>query len=730
MEARSKKFRGSTAEEFQQNIDKVLSKLQEAGFRLNRDKCQWCLEEITYLGFKINSEGILPTDDKLEAIQKAQEPKNKTELQSYLGLLNFYRMFLPNASTFLEPLNFLLRASTPWKWSQSQSEAFQKSKDALFSSSCLVHFDPSLPIVVSADSSSYGIGACLAHVIDGKERPVFFASRTLNSAKRSYAQIEREALALVYALKKFHFYLYGHFFTLKTDHKPLLGIFSPDKQIPLMASGRIQRWCLMLQTYHFDLVHSSGKLLGNVDALSRLPVPHSDPEVVPIPAEWINSVHFFNSTQVNCTEIQKAVSTDKNLSQVYNFCINGWPSKSSPELQPLFQRRDELIIQSGCILWGTRVIIPSTFRSILLSELYSEHIGATRMKQLARSYFWWPHLDADIESIVQRCEHCLSQRNAPPKAELHPWTSPTQVWHRIHIDYCGPKHGYYFLVVIDATSKWMEVYKTKNITSSATISFPRDSFARYGIPVTLVSDNAPNFTSEEFEKYLTSLGIHHPKTAIYSPHMIGQAERAVQTFKNSDAYLKGEGELQKRIDQFLLKYRLTPHSVTGISPSELMFGKKIRCIFYLLHPSSSVQDRVVKSQDSIKSNYNKGHPQSLSLQPNDKVLARNYGRGLKWETAKVRRKISPVTYECEFDDGSISLRHQNQLWRDHRQSQSSIDNDTSFSSELPSEPSSPEPDSDPSFFPSSPGSDRSSAQSPIPSSHPQRVRQPPVRLKL
>ena len=437
---------GTTAENYLSNVEKVLDRLQTAGLRLNKDKCKWCLEEVTYLGFRVSAEGIKPTDEKLTAIRDAPTPKNKTELQSYLGLLNFYRMFLPSASSFLEPLNFLLRSENPWKWTNAQSQAFQKSKDVLLNSKCLVHFDPSKPIVVSADSSSYGIGSCLAHLIDGKERPVFFASRTLNAAERNYSQVEREALALVFALKKFHFYLYGHTFTLKTDHKPLLGLFHPDKQIPLMASGRVQRWCLMLQAYSFKLIHTSGKLLGNVDALSRLPLASVN-KSVPIPAEWVNSAQFFNATQVNAFEIAKSVRTDTTLSKVYNFCLHGWPNKLPNDLfslQPFFQRRNELTLQSGCILWGTRVVVPICFHRTLLSELHSEHLGMTKMKQFARSYFWWPGLDADIEQEVRNCRHCIENRHEPPKAELHPWSWPNQVWHRVHIDYCGPKHGYYF----------------------------------------------------------------------------------------------------------------------------------------------------------------------------------------------------------------------------------------------------------------------------------------------
>lgn len=661
---------GHTKKEFFIHLKNVLQILQDAGLRLNREKCQWCLTEINYLGFKINAEGINPNADKVTAIANSPIPTNITELQAYLGLLNFYRSFLPKASTALEPLNLLLRSNTEWKWGPQQQEAFEKSKSLLINSNCLVHFDPSLPIVVSADCSSYGIGAVISHIIDGKERPISFASRTLTKTERNYGQVEREALALVYALKKFHFYVYGHPITLKTDHKPLLGIFNPDKAIPILASGRIQRWCLMLQAYKFNLVHTSGKLLGNADALSRLPLANPN-ETVPVPAEWINLVDFLDSTIVTAKEISKCTEKDAILSKVLHFTHSGWPtnSKSIPSNLKVFSdKKSELSIQCGCLLWGTRIVIPEKCQKFLLKELHSEHIGSTRMKQLARSYFWWHGLDSDIEKLVQDCQHCLEHRHAPPKTELHPWIWPEKPWHRIHIDYCGPIRGCYFLVLVDAMSKWVEIFSTKSMTSEATINLLRSCFARFGLPAVIVSDNAPYFVSNEFQNYLKLLGIKHMTSTVYKPSMNGLAERMVQTFKGCVLNFEGEGSMQKKLDQFLFKYRLTPHSTTGVSPAELMFGRRIRSVFDMLRPTETVAEKVIEKQKQMKSAHTKGKPRSTTFMPEDKILAQNYGKGSKWLSGKVKQKTGSVTYKCQLDDGVIIDRHMDQLWKDKRNS--------------------------------------------------------------
>ncbi len=167
--------------------------------------------------------------------------------------------------------------------------------------------------------------------------------------------------------------------------------------------------------------------------------------------------------------------------------MTGWPNKVNPELQPLSCRKAELSIQNNCLLWGNRVIIPTDCKKKLISELHSEHVDASCMKQLARSYLWWPGLDAEL---VQQCAHHLQHYSAPTHVDLHPWEWPDKPWHRIHIDHSGPIKGYYFLIIIEAYFKYLEIYPTKSLTSATTIRLPRSCFSRWGLPITMVSDNA------------------------------------------------------------------------------------------------------------------------------------------------------------------------------------------------------------------------------------------------
>ena len=230
-------------------LSAVLGRLQKFGLRLKREKCFFMKESVEYLGHLIDAEGIHATPEKLAAIHHAPAPRNVTELRSLLGLINYYGKFIPNLSTILHPLNSLLQQNCQWTWSKACDLAFKQAKEALTSSDVLVYYNPSLPIKLAADASAYGVGAVISHTLpDGTERPIAFASWTLSPAERNYAQLEKEALALVFGIRKFHLYLFGRKFTLLTDHKPLLSILG-SKGIPSLAAARLQRWSLLLSAY-------------------------------------------------------------------------------------------------------------------------------------------------------------------------------------------------------------------------------------------------------------------------------------------------------------------------------------------------------------------------------------------------------------------------------------------------------------------------------------------------
>ena len=564
----------------------VLQHLESAGLTLKKSKCTFVVSSVEYLGHTIDAQGLHPSDSKVRAIHDAPSPTNITELKSSLGLLNYYHKFLPNLATILAPLHQLLQKDAVWKWTQKQEDSFLKAKSLLHFSSLLVHYDPSKSLSISCDASPYGLGAILSHQMeDGAELPIAFTSRTLASAVMKYSQLEKEALAIIFAVKKFHNYIYGRHFTLYLDHKPLQYLLNESKPLPTMASSRIQRWAITLSAYSYTIKHKPGKQLSHADALSRLPLA-DQPSDVPQPHDVVLMLNHLSETVIPAASIKAETDKDPLLSRPCHSLLSGGNiERDIQEFRPFERFSTELSVIDGCLLRGSRVIVPPTLRSLLLSKLHDTHPGINRMKSLTRCYIWWPGIDKEIESMVAKCQVCQENCSAPPQTVTHLWECPKTPWIRVHVDHAGPFMNHYFLILVDSYSRWIDVHMVPSINTENTVQTLRQIFSIHGLPEQLVSDNGPAFTSHEFKEFIQNNGIQHSLTAPYDPRSNGLAERAVQTFKT--AMKKMEGPLLEQIPRFLLQYRITPQTTTGQSPAELLMGRKLRTIFDLLHQDLS-----------------------------------------------------------------------------------------------------------------------------------------------
>ena len=301
------------------------------------------------------------------------------------------------------------------------------------------------------------------------------------------------------------------------------------------------------------------------------------------------------------------------------------------------------------------MVVPQSLQSQMLEKLHEGHLGMSRMKSLARSYIWWPRLDQDITQKVASCAVCQSVQKLPPKAPLHPWEWPQRPWSCLHADYAGPYLGKMFLIVVDAYSKWIEVRLVGSATTQATVEQLRSIFATHGLPEMFVTNNGTVFTSTEFQTFMQANGIHHVRTAPYHPASNGLAERAVQTFKMNMKKMS-QGSLETRIARFLFHYRITPHTTTGISPAELLFGRRLRSHLDLLKPDFTVASRVSRHQQAQKARHDL-HTQNRAIQVGDSVLVRNFLQGPKWLSGVVQESSGPVSYQVELDSGVCVRRH-------------------------------------------------------------------------
>ena len=256
-------------------------------------------------------------------------------------------------------------------------------------------------------------------------------------------------------------------------------------------------------------------------------------------AEEIFHISHFETLPVTSDAIARETRRDRVLSRVYEQVKNGWKEGNHDELlKPFYNRKSEITLHQGCLLWGIRVIVPAKLRSRIQDLLHEGHPGVVRMKAVARSYVWWPGIDSQIEQTVKCCDGCQLTQKMPQVAPLHPWEWPSAPWERVHVDFAGPFMDSMFLVLVCAHSKWPEVVQMKTTTSTKTIEALRMIFCRTGIPKQIVSDNGPQFTSGEFENFTKQNGIKHYKSAPFHPATNGLVERFVQTFKNSMRAMK------------------------------------------------------------------------------------------------------------------------------------------------------------------------------------------------
>ncbi|CAB0012174.1 unnamed protein product [Nesidiocoris tenuis] len=656
---------GQNAKEHNSRLEAVLRVLQNANLRVKPAKCKFSQPAIEYLGHIFDKDGCHPTRKHIEAISSCPVPTNADSLRSFLGMVTYYIKFVPNAAKILEPLYFLLRKSVKWSWTRHCDSAFKKVKKILTSYPVLSHFNPKMPLRLTVDASGKAVGAILSHVYpDHSERPIAYASKILTDCQRKYAQIEREAYAIVYGVTKFRDYLFAKRFELVTDHRPLLHIFGEQKGVPIYAANRLQRWAYLLSGYNYTMKCVRSQENG-ADFLSRIETKCSD-TIGPDKLEDISHLNFIHETcpfRVNWKSIRRHTRSDPIISQVASKIVAGAKlDRSNDAFKPYVHREHELTIDHGCLMWGFRVIVPEQLRAAILRELHDTHIGATKMKAYARNYFWWPNLDSDVEATANACETCCKFRGSPPKSQITPWPHPLIPWTRLHMDFLGPMNQgrLNVFIVTDSTSKWIEAFIVPTANAQIAIEKLSELFARFGLPRSITSDGARYFTGQEMTAFLDGLGIRHNVGAPFHPQTNGAAESAVKIVKSflKKAIFERRQPLPVALNKFLFQYRNTEHAATKESPATMMLKRRARTLFDPLTPSpEDIADMAHQRMTSSSGN------RSTRYMVNDMVWARDYrSNPPRWIEAVISEVLGPLNYRVSTRDGLVWKRHLDQLW--------------------------------------------------------------------
>ena len=368
-----------------------------------------------------------------------QAPKNIAELRRFLGMVTYLGKFTSNLSHKVKPLRDLLSAKNEWTWNDSQQNAFLQVKQVLSNAPVLALYDPTSETVVSADASSYGLGAVLMQKqADHQWKPVAYASRSLTPTEEKYAQIEKEALGITWACERFSEYLIGLAFRVETDHKPLVSLFGAKNLEELPA--RIQRFKMRLMRFTFTISHTPGKELTVADALSRAPT-HSasaaDEQLCQDAEMFVNTITTnLPATAQYLLEIAKKQDEDKPCSKVKQFCKTGWPKqpKMPDSLKAYHSVSAELSVNNDLLMRGNRIVIPPTLRQDMLERLHEGHQGITKCRLRAQQSMWWPGLSSQLETLVSNCPVCCQVRIQHPEP-LMPTKFPDLPWQKWQVIY-------------------------------------------------------------------------------------------------------------------------------------------------------------------------------------------------------------------------------------------------------------------------------------------------------
>lgn len=587
---------GKDQQEHNVRLHTVLHKLQEAGVTLNMEKCDLSKQEVKFLGHILSAEGVQPDPDKIRAVKAMKEPSNVSEVRSFLGMVNQLGKFIPGLAEKDKPLRDLLSKKNQWVWGYAQQKAFDQLKSELTSTPVLTLYDPNKDLKLSADASSYGLGAVLFQKEGEQWRPVAYASRSLTETEQRYAQVEKEALGLTWGCERFKDFLIGRHFSMETDHKPLVSLLGLQALTELPP--RIQRFRLRLMRYSYSITHTPGKALFTADTLSRAPVEmDSDSKAA---ADLMADTNIYvdeiirslPASPAYITQLKEQLKTDSTCSEVMSLCQRGWPDYShlTGPIKAYWPHRDTLTIHDELLLKGTRLVIPTTMRNSVLIALHEGHQGMSRCRERARDTVWWPGLSGQINELVKNCTTCIKER-ANSVEPLMPSVLPERPWQKVGADLFTLNNSNYVLVV-DYYSRFVEIAKLTPTRSEDVVVHLKSIFSRHGIPELFYSDNGPQFSSQLFKDFAAAYGFSHVTSSPKFAQSNGEAERHVQTVKRL---------LKKAKDPYLalLAYRATPLA-NGYSPAQLLMGQRLRTpvpqLPSLLTPSLPNEVTVIKKE--------------------------------------------------------------------------------------------------------------------------------------
>ena len=530
--------------EHAKELDKLLKTLHEAGLVVNKNKSEFYVKELDFLGHKLNATGYHVTDTKIKALQDFTPPKTLRQLRRFLGLINFYRKFIPHASEIQKPLTALTHKNATYTWSNECQRAFETLINSVLHASQLVYPSEEDEYTLTTDASGVAVGA----VLSSQFGPIAFYSKQLKDAELNYSVYDKELTAVFQAVTYFEWLLFGKSFKLQVDHKPLQHMFTTPTKCE-----RRRRHIQFLSTFDIKIEYLPGKENVVADTLSR----HS------IDAISINPCLY----NLSSNEIIHEQEKDNDLQRLSNRnCDSGvWRDSDG------------------------RLFVPTIYRHDLIDSIHNvSHSGVHSTTEQIRSNYIWPNMRKQIQMRVGSCTDCQSSKITkhikPPYKSLgqHPKFST------IHIDFVGPlpinQNKRFLVTIFDRRTRWFSAYPTSSATAESATNALMLWVSDHGVPEIIISDRGSHFESKLFKELTKKLGIEKRRTTAFHPSTNGAVERQHRRLKDA---LKAKSnsaprDWLKNLPLVLLGLRNAISKDTGQSSSQAVYGRQLNvpgCIF-------------------------------------------------------------------------------------------------------------------------------------------------------
>ncbi len=633
-------------EEHLVHLRQVFSILRDNHLVVSPGKCSFLVNRVSFLGYVVSTEGIGMDPSKLLVIQNWPAPQSVKQLQSFLGVTNYYRDFIQDYSAIVKPLTDLTRKNVDYIWNVDTERAFSTLKSKLLADVVLLHPDLTAPFVVESDASDYAIGAVLSQECNGSLRPVTFFSRKLVAAEINYTVHDKELLAIVEAFKVWRHFLVGsvHQVVVLSDHKNLIHFRTAQYLKPRHA-----RWSEVLAEVNFVLKYRPGYANPVADALSRAPytsealaLKGGKSTSVLLPEHlWNSAIEMEDNVTVDGDTVETVetngnenVNSEDDASEadeeeVYDGDNTSWPEligyyleegrfRGKPKrLEWLKKQAAHFEIHNGRLYRKVdgelKLYLPRSQRRLRLMQYHDNfgHLASKSIIPVISRYYWWPGLRKFVQDYVRACPKCQLARNTTrvPAVVREPGVTPLPPtmlpFDRIGIDFIqnlvethdGNKH---IITCIDYSTRWLIAKAVKKMDISTVLDFLYNDVVMYhGCPLEIVSDRGSSLVSQAVEEFIKSYGAIHLKTTPYHPRTNGMVER-VHAMVGHGITTMTDGT-PKRWDEVLAAVvwgiRCREHEVTGHSPFYLLFGYDPRSLNDPLPPNIIRSDATTPELD-------------------------------------------------------------------------------------------------------------------------------------